>query len=702
MVSQNHITASGAPEGFDARLLLSELDRANGPVMHVAREDRRLAAMQAALQFFAPDIPVVTFPAWDCLPFDRVSPNADVSAARMATLAGLVHGMPRKFILLTTLNAASQRVPARDVLKTSTFGARVGYQIDEAALRQFLVRMGFSQSPTVMEPGDYAIRGGIIDIFPPGETGPIRLDLFGDVLDGARRFDPISQRTIESLKTIELAPVSEVILDDAAITRFRQNYRIEFGAAGTDDPLYEAVSAGRKHQGVEHWLPYFHEKLETLFDYLPQCPVVLDDQLDAARHARWDTVADQYETRHLAMAQKKRVDTVYKPCPAALLYLDDTAWSAAMGDRRLIRLSVLPQPTGLASIDAGGRVGRNFSPERQMEQVSLFGALEDHIEARRKEDQVVLASYSDGSRERLLGLLQDQGLKEARLIDDFRDVPDTKGGVYLVVWALEHGFQGKGLTVIAEQDILGDRLIRKPAKKRRAENFLTETQSLSPGDLVVHVDHGVGRYQGLEVVTALGAAHECILLEYAGGDRLYLPVENVELLSRFGHDEGLLDRLGGGAWQAKKAKLKERIREIADKLIRVAAERQLRSAQIMEPPEGLWDAFCARFPYQETDDQLGAINDVLEDLSAGRPMDRLVCGDVGFGKTEVAMRACFCGGHVRRAGCGHCADDSVGPPAFKKLCRAVPWPAGDRAPLVPICLAGRGKPHPRGNGVGNG
>lgn len=641
MVSQNHITASGAPEGFDARLLLSELDRANGPVIHVARDDRRLAAMQAALQFFAPDIPVVAFPAWDCLPFDRVSPNADVSAARMATLAGLVHGMPRKFILLTTLNAASQRVPARKVLQKSTFGARVGYQIDETALRHFLVRMGFTQSPTVMEPGDYAIRGGIIDIFPPGETGPIRLDLFGDVLDGVRRFDPISQRTIENLNTIELAPVSEVILDDAAITRFRQNYRIEFGAAGTDDPLYEAVSAGRKHQGVEHWLPYFHEALETLFDYLPQTPVVLDDQLDAARHARWDTIADQYETRQHAMSQKKRVDTVYKPCPAELLYLDDAAWSDALGDRRLIRMSVLPQPTGLASIDAGGRVGRNFSPERQLESVSLFGALEDHIEARRREDQVVLASYSEGARERMLGLLQDQGLKEARLIEDFRDVPDGKGGVYLAVWALEHGFQGKGLTVIAEQDILGDRLIRKPAKKRRAENFLTETQSLSPGDLVVHVDHGVGRYQGLEVVSALGAAHECILLEYAGGDRLYLPVENVELLSRYGHDEGMLDRLGGGAWQAKKAKLKERIREIADKLIRIAAERQLRSAQIMEPPDGLWDAFCARFPYQETEDQLSTIHDVLDDLAAGRPMDRLVCGDVGFGKTEVAMRAAF-------------------------------------------------------------
>ncbi len=213
--------------------------------------------------------------------------------------------------------------------------------------------------------------------------------------------------------------------------------------------------------------------------------------------------------------------------------------------------------------------------------------------------------------------------------------------MFLTVWPLEHGFTGDGLTVISEQDVLGDRLIRQTRKKRRAENFLTEAQSLSPGDLIVHIDHGIGVYRGLEVVEALGAAHEMILLEYAGGDRLYLPVENIEILSRYGHEEGLLDPLGGGAWQSKKARLKQRIRDMADKLIRVAAERMLRRAPIMEPPDGIWDAFSARFPYEETDDQLTAIGAVLDDMAGGTPMDRLVCGDVGFGKTEVAMRAAF-------------------------------------------------------------
>jgi transcription-repair coupling factor (superfamily II helicase) len=641
MSPATRITVGGAPEGFDARLLLDEADRSGGRVVHVARDDKRMHAMREALAFFAPGMPVFSFPAWDCLPFDRVSPNPDISAARMATLAALTHAMPPRFVLLTTMSAATQRVPARDVLREAAFTARVGHRIDEGALRTFLVRMGFTQAPTVTEPGDYAVRGGIVDIYPPGEGGPVRLDLFGDVLDGARRFDPATQRTTEKLEVVELAPVSEVILDEAAITRFRQNYRIEFGSAGTDDPLYEAVSAGRKHAGAEHWLPFFHDRLETLFDYLPGTPVFLDDQTTPARLSRWEAIEDQYDARVEAMKAKNRVDSVYKPCPPGLLYLDDAAWEASLGDRRVLQLVALPQATGPGVIDAGGRIGREFAVERQNESLSLFGALTAHVDAKRKTGQVVIASYSDGARERLQGLMEDEGLADPKPIRDWRDVPDGKGGVFLAVWGLEHGFEGRGLTVISEQDVLGDRLIRAPRKKRRAENFLTEAQSLSPGDLVVHVDHGVGRYTGLEVVTALGAAHECILLEYAGGDRLYLPVENIELLSRFGHEEGLLDRLGGGAWQAKKAKLKERIREIADRLIRVAAERLLRSAPVMEPPDGMWDAFSARFPYEETDDQLKAINDVLEDLQAGIPMDRLICGDVGFGKTEVAMRAAF-------------------------------------------------------------
>lgn len=634
------IILGGAPEGFDARLLVRELDRGR-PVIHVARDDKRAEAMRAALAVMAPGVAVLDFPAWDCLPYDRVSPNPEISARRMATLSVLADGLPGPFVLLTTLSAITQKVPAREVVQAASFRAEVGQRVDEARLKGFLARMGFSPVSTVAEPGDYALRGGIVDIYPPGPGGPIRLDFFGDVLDGARRFDAETQRTIEKLKRVEFSAVSEIILDEAAIARFRQNYRISFGAAGTDDPLYEAVSAGRKHQGMEHWLPFFHAGLETLFDYLPEASVMLDDQVTPARLARWEAIDDSYDSRHEAMGAKGRIDTVYKPVPPGELYLDDAAWEAAVANHRVIQLSPLPQSPGPGVLDAGARVGRNFAPERQQEKVNLFGALADHVRALAKNGQVVLASWSDGARERLKGLLSDNGLTGAKEIADFREVPEGKGGLFLVVWPLEAGFVAPGLAVISEQDVLGDRMVGKPRRKRKAENFLREVDTLSPGDLVVHVEHGVGRYLGIETITALGAPHACVMLEYAENAKLYLPVENIELLSRYGHEEGLLDRLGGGAWQAKKAKLKERIKEIADRLMRIAAERALRHAPILEAPHSIWEAFAARFPYQETDDQLAAIADVVADLEKGSPMDRLIVGDVGFGKTEVAMRAAF-------------------------------------------------------------
>ena len=634
------ILLGGAPEGYDARLLARELAKGQ-PVIHIARDDKRAEAMRVALSVMAPDAVVLDLPAWDCLPYDRVSPNPEITARRMATLAALADGVPGAFVLLTTLNAATQRMPARDVLRASSFRATVGSRVDEARLKAFLARMGFSPASTVAEPGDFAIRGGIIDIYPPGPLGPVRLDFFGDVLDGARRFDPETQRTTEKLKSIDLAPVSEVILDEAAITRFRQNYRIEFGTAGSDDPLYEAVSAGRKHQGMEHWLPYFHDRLETLFDYLPDATVMLDDQITAARLSRWEGIDDQYDARREALKAKGRLDTVYKPSAPGLLYLDDSAWDTAVAGHRVVQLSPLAQAPGPGVLDAQGRIGRSFAPERQQEQISLFGALADHVRALREDHQVIIASWSDGARERLKGLLEDQGLKAAQEVRDFREVPEGRGGLFLMVWSLEAGFVAPGLAVISEQDVLGDRMVAKPKKRRKAENFLREVDTLSPGDLVVHVEHGVGRYLGLETITALGAPHACVALEYAENAKLYLPVENIELLSRYGHEEGLLDRLGGGAWQAKKAKLKDRIRQIADRLMRIAAERALRHAPILEAPHSIWEAFAARFPYQETDDQLSAIADVVADLEKGSPMDRLIVGDVGFGKTEVAMRAAF-------------------------------------------------------------
>ncbi|MFN3260049.1 MAG: transcription-repair coupling factor [Pikeienuella sp.] len=638
--SASDLRVGGTPEGFDGKVV-ADLARAHGgPVVHVARDDRRAAAMADALAFFAPELPVLRFPAWDCTPYDRISPNGEITAARMATLAALAEGFSAPSVVLTTVNAASMRAPAREAVRAGSFSAAVGGRIDLEALTDYLSRSGYNRASTVTEPGDFALRGGIVDIFPPGAEHPVRLDLFGDVLDGARRFEAESQRTIERIKRIDLAPATEAPLDAESIARFRRRYREMFGAAGLDDPLYEAVSAGRKHQGAEHWAPLLHEAMETLFDYLPGAPVAFDHRAEEAAEARWAQVEEHYEARRAA-TKGKGGGAAYKAPPPAALYLPPAEMEAALRGRPVRRFTPHREAPGPGVIDLGARAGRNFAPERQMEGVNVFDALADHVRDRRAKGRVVIAAWSDGARERLAAMLEDHGLAGAKPAGRWSEVEAAEtGALRLVTWPLEEGFVAGDLTVIAEQDILGERLVRK-TRRRKAENFIAEAGTLSVGDLVVHVEHGVGRYQGMKTVEALGAPHECLEVEYHGGDRLYLPVENVELLSRYGHSEGLLDRLGGGAWQAKKAKLKERIRDMAEKLIRVAAERMLREAPRFTPPDHAWDEFCARFPWQETEDQLRAIEDVLEDLSSGRPMDRLVCGDVGFGKTEVALRAAF-------------------------------------------------------------
>lgn len=281
-LSVTDLRVGGAPEGYDGKVVADLARQHGGPVLHIARDDRRAAAMADALAFFAPDLPVLRFPAWDCTPYDRISPNAEISAQRMATLAALADGFDAPAIILATVNAATLRVPALATVKGGSWSASVGARVNVEALTDYLGRAGFNRASTVAEPGDFALRGGIIDIFPPGAETPVRLDFFGDVLESARRFVVESQRTVERIKRVELAPATEAPLDEEAITRFRRNYREMFGAAGLDDPLYEAVSAGRKHQGMEHWAPLFHEEMQTLFHYLPGAPVSLEHLVEDA------------------------------------------------------------------------------------------------------------------------------------------------------------------------------------------------------------------------------------------------------------------------------------------------------------------------------------------------------------------------------------------------------------------------------------
>jgi transcription-repair coupling factor (superfamily II helicase) len=636
------MTVHGAPEGYDALLLARRRAESSGPVLHVCRDDARMARLAEALAFFAPHAEVLRFPAWDCLPYDRVSPNPEIVSERVATLTRLAERATAPRILLSTVNALVQKLPPRAAFSGVTMALRRGGRVDPQKLAEFLEANGYHRTGTVMEHGEYAVRGGIVDLFPAGESEPVRLDLFGDEVEDFRRFDTATQRSGDRLDALTLRPVGEVFLDPASISRFRSAYRELFGAAAGEDPLYVSVSAGRKHPGMEHWAGLFHEAMESLLDHLGEgASVSFDHQAEDALDARLEMVADHYEARRLPAREG---EVPYRPAPPASLYLDHSDIEAMLAGARAFRFSPFDAPAGGAGIDAGGRLGRLFNDVRA-EGRNVFVAFGEHATAlARRGQRPVLAAWTRGSRERLANLLRENAIN-CETVDDFAALQKLpKGMVALAVLGVERGFAAPDIALVGEQDLLGERIARPPRRRKRADQFIADATEIAEGDLVVHQDHGIGRYDGLVTIEVGAAPHECLRLIYDGGDKLFLPVENIEVLSRFGSDAAgmALDKLGGAAWQSRKAKAKSRIADMAAALIKVAAERRMRDALSAIPPEGAWDEFCARFPFTETEDQQRAIAEVLEDLSAGRPMDRLVCGDVGFGKTEVALRAAFC------------------------------------------------------------
>ena len=643
--TSGRIPLSGVPEGLDA-MLLPQLARhlATVPLLHVCVDDQRLSTLAEQIAFFAPELEVRHFPAWDCLPYDRVSPSADVLARRLSTLAALNKptGSPR--LVLATVNAVLQRVVPRQTIGKSSFTAAPSQRVNSNALTTFLAGNGFTRSSTVVDPGDFAVRGGIIDIYPPGADSPVRLDFFGDTLESIRAFDAQTQRSTVTLKKLTLTPANEVLLSPETIGKFRTGYAAAFGGLDLNDPLYESVTNGRRYQGMEHWMPLFHDHLETLLDYLPGSPISLDQSAGEAMSARHEQVAEFFDARKEARDKSSFGAAPYKPLKSDRLYLSEDEWKQLVADRTTLALSAFENPDP-ASISLAGKRGRSFAAERSQTTISIYDAVRLHSEEmRNRGKRVLIASWTEGSQERLHTILKDHGTAPLATAATWADASTRDQSIVsLVVLGVEEGFETSDLVVVAEQDILGDRLVRKARKNRKAADFLSELSSLSPGDLVVHVDHGIGRFEGLKTIEVQGAPHDCLLLIYAGNDRLFLPVENIELLTRYGaEDNGTqLDRLGGSAWQAKKARLKERIREIAEDLIKTAAARELKAGDILPPPDGAYDEFCARFPYEETEDQLSAIEAVLGDLQKGRPMDRLICGDVGFGKTEVALRSAF-------------------------------------------------------------
>jgi transcription-repair coupling factor (superfamily II helicase) len=634
------LTLAGAPPGFIPWMMADLARAAKGRVVFIAPDELGMRSVADTAHYFAPELEVVQFPAWDCLPYDRASPSLRSASDRLAALHTLQQKRKGPQLLVTTVNAVTQRTLTPFRIRQLVARLAPGERIDRDKLAALLQANGYLRTETVADAGEFAIRGGLVDLFPSGESLALRLDFFGDEIESVRQFDVADQRTVGRIDGFTLLPASEALLDDESVKRFRSRYRELFGATATGDPLYQAISDGRRLAGMEHWLPLFEERLETFFDHLsPEDIIVRDAGTVGAADARFEAITDYHANRE----RSRSTDAgSYRPLAPDQLYLTREEWDRTIADRPIHITTPFHEPESKRVIDFSVDGARDFAPERT-QGTNVYEAVTAHVTSlQRDKRKVILASYSNGARERLKGLLADHDLANSALADSWQKALGSSG-VVLVVLPLDHGFTAPEVAVLTEQDILGDRLVRRIKRKKSADAFLAELATLTPGDLVVHADHGIGRYEGLTSIPVGSSPHDCVALVYAGGDKLYVPVENIDVLSRYGaENEGIvLDKLGGAAWQTRKARMKERIREIAGELIAVAAERALRPAEVMEPEPATYNSFVDRFPYDETDDQDRAISDVIDDLGAGKPMDRLVCGDVGFGKTEVALRGAF-------------------------------------------------------------
>ncbi len=511
-----------------------------------------MARLGEALAFFAPDVEVLRFPAWDCLPYDRVSPNPAIVSERIACLARLLEPPQRPRIVLTTVNALVQRVPPRAVFRGASLSVRTGGTVEPRELTTFLEANGYGRADTVMEPGEYALRGGIVDIFPAGELDPVRLDMFGDTVESIRRFDATTQRSTDKVDRLELRPVSEVSLDAASVTRFRERWREMFEPASAQDPIYLSISDRRRHPGMEHWAPLFHATMENLLDYLPDAAVSFDNLSDDVLAARLEMIADHFDARK---AVPRDGEVPYRALPPGRLYLDRAEWDEMLSQGPLFQFSPYSKDEAPVGIDAGGRPGALFTQAGAHANPDVFKQLADQFATwQRDRRRTVVAAWTRGSRERLANLLRENGIR-AHVADNWQKVRVApRDHVVLVTLGVERGFLADELGVVGEQDLLGERISRPARRRKRADQFIAEATEIAEGDLVVHQDHGIARYDGLVTLQVGGARHDCLRLLYDGNDKLFLPVENIEMLSRFGAEGGAtLDKLGGASWQNRKA-----------------------------------------------------------------------------------------------------------------------------------------------------
>nr|WP_251701821.1 transcription-repair coupling factor [Pseudomonas boanensis] len=598
--------------------------------------------LEQELGFFAPDLAVLHFPDWETLPYDQFSPHQDIISQRVDTLYRLP-GVKRGVLVVPITTALHRLAPTRFLLGSSLV-LDVGQKLAVDEMRLRLEAAGYRCVDTVYEHGEFAVRGALIDLFPMGSEQPYRIDLFDDEIETLRTFDPETQRSIDKVQSIRLLPAREFPLDKKAVTDFRGRFRERFDVDFRRCPIYQDLASGITPAGIEYYLPLFFEESATLFDYLPQDTQVFSlPGIEQAAEQFWNDVRNRYEDR--------RVDPERPLVPPAELFLPvEDCFARLKGSPRLV----------LSQDDIEPGVGRERFSARALPDLAIQAKATEPLAALRRflddfPGRVLFSAESAGRREVLLELLARIKLRPQE-VDGWSTFVASDERFAITIAPLDEGLllDDPGLALIAESPLFGQRVMQRRRRERRGDagdNVIKNLAELREGAPVVHIDHGVGRYLGLITLEIEGQAAEFLALQYAEDAKLYVPVASLHLIARYtGSDDALapLHRLGSETWQKAKRKAAEQVRDVAAELLDIYARRAAREGFAFTDPKADYATFAAGFPFEETPDQQTAIEAVVADMLAPKPMDRLVCGDVGFGKTEVAMRAAFVAVHSGR------------------------------------------------------
>ena len=600
--------------------------------------------LEQELKFFAPDLPVLHFPDWETLPYDLFSPHQDIISQRIASLyrlPELVHG-----VLVVPITTALHRLAPTKFLLGSSLVLDVGQKLDVEAMRTRLEASGYRYVDTVYEHGEFTVRGALIDLFPMGSKLPYRIDLFDDEIETLRTFEPETQRSIDKVDSVRLLPAKEFPLQKEAVTRFKARFRERFDVDFRRSPIFQDLNSGITPAGIEYYIPLFFEETSTLFDYLPQDTQVFSlPGIEAAAETFWKDVRNRYEER--------RVDPERPLLPPAELFLPVDDCFARLKSWPRVVVSQDDVDSGVGRERFQAQVLPDLAIEAKASQplAALSGFLSEFP------GRVLFTAESAGRREVLLELLERLKLRP-KTLDSWQEFVDSKERLAITIAPLDDGLvlDEPALALVAESPLFGQRVMQRRRRDKRADSHASDAviknlAELREGAPVVHIDHGVGRYLGLATLEVENQVAEFLMLAYAEDAKLYVPVTNLHLIARYtGSDDELapLHRLGSEAWQKAKRKAAEQVRDVAAELLDIYARRAAREGYAFADPKLDYETFSAGFPFEETPDQQTTIEAVRADMLAPKPMDRLVCGDVGFGKTEVAMRAAFIAVHGGR------------------------------------------------------